>query len=426
MRIAYLTGRYPATSHTFITREVLALRAQGTAVDTFSIWATDAADLLSAQDHDEARATFNVLPLRPLRTLRAHLRAIRASPAAYLRAGLRALTLGRPGLRGRVLGVSWLVEAVILWDELDRRGIRHVHVHLNGTAPSVALVLTTFANEVHRGGEPWSWSMTVHGSSEFFDVYGERLADKVRSARFVICVSDFTRSQLMALVDEREWAKLRIVHCGVDPDLFAPDGRGDTEWFEILIVARLTQGKGHAVLLEALADLSARGIDVRLTVVGDGPKRADLEKLAVELGVSGRTVFAGAVAQEAIREHYRRAALFCLPSFAEGVPVVLMEAMAMCLPVVATDVMGVKELVSDEESGLLVRPGRPDLLADAIARLALDPALRRRMGAVGREAVMRDFDIRHAGEQLQAVIQETRERLLSAPAVRSGGRTPAG
>jgi glycosyltransferase involved in cell wall biosynthesis len=408
--VAYLTGRYPATSHSFIAREVAALRERGVEIRTFSIWAADPRALPSEQDRLEAERTYALLPLRLWPAARAHMRGWRAAPSAYLRTLVRALRLGRPGVRGRFLGASWFVEAIILWDALRRDRIRHVHVHLNGTAPSVALVLTSFGNQVD-GDAPWSWSMTVHGSSEFYDVMGERLADKVRSARLVICVSDFTRSQLMGQVTERYWDKLRVIRCGVDPGEFAPrrtDTAGD---FAVVTVARLTQGKGHGVLLHAVRELGDRGIAVQLTLVGDGPKRPELEQLARELGIESAIAFVGAVGREHVHEHYRAADAFCLPSFHEGVPIVLMEAMALELPVVATDVMGVRELVEHERNGLLIRPGRSDLLADAVERLIVDPDWRRRLGAAGRETVQQRFDIRRSAAEIHAVFQE----LLGAP-----------
>lgn len=403
MRMAYLTGRYPAVSHTFISREVESLRTRGVDVRTFSIWTSSPDQLLTEGDREEARATYAVLPLRPLRALRAHLRAFRASSGAYVRLFRDALALAPAGLRGRALGASWFVEAADLWARLESEGIRHVHVHLNGTAPAVALLLTDFANRAATDATQWTWSLTVHGPAEFFDVERERLADKVRSASLVVCISDFARSQLMSLVDEEHWGKLRIVHCGVDPELFTAAPVREAQGTELLSVARLTQVKGQAVLLEALAEIVRRGVDARLTIIGDGPKRGDLERIAARLGIQDRVTFAGAVGQDRIRDYYQRADVFCLSSFAEGVPVVLMEAMATGVPVVAPRIMGIAELIEDGVSGLLVRPGRPDQIAESISRLAGDAALCSQLGEAGRETILREFDIRRSGEQLQSL-----------------------
>jgi colanic acid/amylovoran biosynthesis glycosyltransferase len=391
LRIAYLTGRYPAISHTFVLREVRALRRLGVEVSTHSIWRTSEDDLLSADDRAEADATQNVLPPH----LPSVLHALRARPRATAAALARALQLARPGLSGRARGVLWFLEAVTLWRRLERAGITHVHAHLNGTAPTVALLTAAL-------GRRWTWSLTVHGPAEFYDVYGERLAEKVRDADLVIAVSEFARSQLMGLVEEEHWAKIRVVHCGVEPRVFAPAAeRRDGGPLRVLNVSRLTGPKGNAVLLEAIADLRDRGVEAEATIVGDGVRRATLERLAGDLGIADRVRFLGAVAQDRIPHELARADVFCLPSFAEGVPVVLMEAMAMEVPVVASAVMGVPELVEHGTSGVLVAPGRPAAVADALATLAADPERRAALGRAGRSKVLAEFDVDRSAQLLR-------------------------
>jgi glycosyltransferase involved in cell wall biosynthesis len=411
LRVAYLTGRYPEISHAFIIGEVRAMRRRGVAIETFSIWRTAATQLLSHADREEYDGTYAMLPPRLGDFARAHLAAILRAPRAWTAAFAGGLRLSADGLRGRALGVLWALEAILLWHRCDRRGIRHVHVHINGTAPAVALLCARFGRAADGG--PWGFSMTVHGSNEFYDVARERLAEKVAAARVVVCVSDFTRSQLMHFVSEEHWPKLRVVHCGVDPRVFdadpAPHRAGVAGRLRVLVVARLVQGKGHALLLEAAAALARRGVDVHLDVVGDGPKRAALARIATRLGVTQRVTFRGSIGQDEIRAEYRRCDVFCLPSFAEGVPVVLMEAMAMSLPVVASDIMGIPELVEDGVSGLLVRPGRADALADALATLAAEPALRIAMGAAGRRRVLAAFHVDRSARELEGVLRDALE-----------------
>ena len=390
-RIAYLTGRYPAISHTFITREVHGMRELGFHVDTYSIWRTASEQLLSPTDRDEAARTRTLLPATQRSVLEAQRTVAARAPAAYARLGREALALSRPGMRGRMIAGSWLLEAAALWAACRERGTRHVHAHLNGTAPSVAMLTARLGNAIDGG---WSWSMTVHGPSEFYDVEGEALPQKVRAATFAVCISDFARSQLMAFVEEEHWDKLHVVHCGVDPGTFRPVARdARAQPLRLLSVGRLTQVKGQAVVLDALARLRERGIDVRLDVVGDGPKRAGLERIARELGVAEHVDFAGAIGQDRIRWYYDRADVFVLSSFAEGIPVVLMEAMASGLPVVAPGVMGIRELLHDRANGRVVRPGRPDDLAAAIEELAREPEQRQELGRAGRETVRAEFDI---------------------------------
>jgi glycosyltransferase involved in cell wall biosynthesis len=231
------------------------------------------------------------------------------------------------------------------------------------------------------------------------------LALKVRRADAVVCISDFVRSQLMSLVPPADWARLHTVRCGIDVERFRPpDGPRAAGRGEILTVAAMSPRKGHAVLLAALAELARRGADFGALLVGDGPERPALERLADELGIRARVRFAGALAEEDLPPLYRAADVFCLPSYAEGVPIVLMEAMASELPVVATGVMGVPELVEDGRSGLVVPPGRPDALADALAQLLDDPALRSELGRAARERVRSEYEVGAAAVQLGRVL----------------------
>jgi glycosyltransferase involved in cell wall biosynthesis len=397
-RIAYLTGRYPAVSHTFVTREVQGLREIGFHVDTYSIWRTPEDQLLSPTDREEAATTRVLLPATQRWMIDAQRAVAIESPAAYTRLGRDALALSRPGPRRRLVAGSWVLEAAALWSACRERGTKHIHAHLNGTAPAVAMLTAQLGNAIDGG---WTWSMTVHGPSEFYDVEGEALPQKVRAATFVVCISDFARSQLMAFAEEEHWAKLHVVHCGVDPGTFAPvhrDGREPP--LRLLSVGRLTQVKGQAVLIDAIAQLRERGVEVAVDVVGDGPKRADLERIAADSGVADRVTFAGAIGQDRIRSYYDRADAFAISSFAEGIPVVLMEAMASELPVVAPGVMGIRELVHDGDNGRVVRPGRADELADAIEELARDPERRRELGRAGRHTVQAEFDIAASAREL--------------------------
>lgn len=389
--IAYLVGYYPKVSHTFITREVDGLRARGLDVQTFSLRRTPDAEVLTDADRRAAQETYVVLPPDPGRLLRAHGRAAARRPLRYLSTLALALRTSAGGVRNALWQGFYFAEAVLLADEFAARGIRHVHAHFANAASAVAMLAA------HLGGrEGLTWSFTMHGPTEFDDVTQYALAEKVRRASFVAVISDYARSQLMKLVEPGHWGRLEIVHCGVDPTVFAPvDRSGRAGPLRVLNVGRLVPDKGQAVLLEAMALLEARGIEVELTFVGDGPDRTALEAAA---GPSVR--FAGAVGQDRIRALYEEADAFCLPSFAEGVPVVLMEAMATGLPVVTTRIAGIPELVEDGAGGLLVAPGRADVVAAALERLAGDPELRARMGRAGRERVLAAYGIADAVERL--------------------------
>lgn len=396
MTIAYLISRYPFISHVFIQREVLALRRAGALIDTFTVRSAGEEHLLSDNDRSEASTTHALLPAAAADLVRSHVHALASRPRRYLSTLALALRLRGLGPRSALWQVFYFVEAVLMWRECRHRGIDHIHAHHANVASDVALLAA------HLGGEGWSWSFTMHGSTEFFDVREHRLPQKVELAGFVICVSDHGRSQLMSLVDTSHWAKLHVVHCGVDPEAFAPAPRVDRDGpLEILTVGRTVPVKGQTLLIEGLAELERRGVPARLTIVGDGPGLTALRHLATGLGVLDRVDLPGAVGQQDIRGYYERADLFALPSFAEGVPVVLMEAMAMGLPVVASRITGIPELVEEGRSGLLVVPGRKDELVGALESVLTAPAERRlEMGRAGREKVCAEFDIEHTARRL--------------------------
>lgn len=410
MRIAYLTTRYPSLSHTFIMREVAGLRAQGLGVETFSVWKTREGELLTDADREAFASTRALLPPRLRDYLSAHCAALLAAPWQYVRNFLASSRFAEPGLRGRVLPLLWAMQAIVLWHRCRDAGVEHVHVHFAGAPPAIASLATRFARRSRTARGPRSWSVTVHGPVEFFD---RRLGAKVADANGVVCISDFARSQVMTLLDERHWHKLEVVHCGLDLSAFSrrngtgPSSPGDEDRSiedggpaRLLCVGRLVSLKGQAILLEATAELLARGRDVRLAIVGDGPRREELVSYGEELGLADRVHWAGAVGQDEIPRHYAEADVFCLPSFAEGVPTVLMEAMLSETPVVSTRIAGVAELVDDGRSGLLVAPGRADLLVDAIERLLVDPDLRGRLGVAGRSKVEAEFDAARSAQRL--------------------------
>ena len=417
--IAYLCSEYPAISHTFVLREVDALRSLGAEIETFSIRRTPPAKLLADADRRADESTFAILPPRWTRLLAAHAGLALRAPAVYLETLRGALRLAPAGLRGRVWQCFYFLEAVLLWSECRRRGILHVHVHFANAAADIAMLAVRIGSAAEPARD-WSWSLTMHGPTEFSDVRHYRLPEKLREARFVVCISDYARSQLMALSDPATWERLEVVHVGVPIEQFTPDKDDVLDPLEpaILCIGRLVPEKGQAVLLEALALLAARGRRVALRLAGEGPERGALEGLAERLGVGAQVSFLGAVGQEQIGALYESASIFCLASFAEGVPVVLMEAMAMGLPVVSTRIAGIPELIEDGRTGLLVAPGRADELAQALERLLSAPEFGRELAASGREKVLADFNTQSSAEQLHVLFAR---RLSAQVAVRNGG-----
>jgi glycosyltransferase involved in cell wall biosynthesis len=269
------------------------------------------------------------------------------------------------------------------------------------------MLVTHYRRGQRVDGMACSWSLAVHGSVEFYNVRQYALSAKLAHARFAVAISDFGRSQLMRLSAKERWPHIHVVRCGVDLDVYAPplERSGRAGAAEVLFVGRLLHGKGLSLLFEAIATLRRRGLDVVATVVGDGPARADAERDVAAFGLSDHVRFVGSTGQDELRAHYARADIFCLPSFAEGIPVVAMEAMAMQLPVVTTHIMGIPELVTDGTEGLLVPPGRVDPLTEALERLVRSPEERRGMGRAARRKVEREYDVARSAKQLRAVLE---------------------
>ncbi|WP_242470537.1 glycosyltransferase [Thiococcus pfennigii] len=401
--LGYLVSQYPAASHTFILREVRRLRELGLRIAVASINAPDRpADALAAEEREAAATTYYVKADGIGGALRAHWATLRARPGRYLAGLLFALRLGGTDLRRILYGLFYFVEAVMVGQWLARERLGHLHVHFATPAATVGLI----AQRVFDIG----FSLTVHGPDEFYDAPGYRLAEKIAGASFVCCIGYFCRSQLMKLSPPTQWSKFEIAPLGVDPGTFEPAPfREQPVPFEILCVGRLVPAKGQHILIAAMERLVHAGHDVRLRLVGDGPDRPSLLAQTTAAGLTDRVVFEGVVNQDRIRAIYGQADLFALASFAEGIPVVLMEAMAMEIVCVTTFITGHPELIRDGVDGILVAPSDEAALAEAIADLIADPDRRRRLARAGRRRVLARYDLDANTQRLAAIFRRRLE-----------------
>ncbi len=398
--LAYLVSTYPTLSMIFVLREVLALRELGFRIETASINPPERApEAMTAAEAAEARRTYCIKRHGLAGALAADLQTLLSDFPGYLRGLTLALRLARFDLRRLFFNLMYLTEAFMVGQWMKRHHLRHLHVHLASQAANVGL----FVHQVFG----FDYSLTVHGPDEFYDAAGKYLPEKIAAAEFIVCISSFARSQMMLQSPHAHWHKFVVVPLGIDPEVFAPRPHNPApDPFEILCVGRLTPAKGQHLLIDAVNELGRQGRNLRLRLVGAGPDELSLRQHAARIACPERIVFSGAVNQDRIRDYYGAADVFCLPSFAEGVPVVLMEAMAMEIPCVTTRIAGIPELIRDGTDGLLVAPSNVDELAAALARLMDDEGLRARLGRAGRAGVLERYDLRRNVERLAAVMAE--------------------
>ena len=418
MRIAYLTGEYPRVTDTFIQLEVAALRRLGAEVQTFSVRRPRSVQALSPAQKAECDRTYYLLPPNVPALLFAQVKLLRR-PKRYFSALALAWKTRQHGMRGTLYQFIYLLEAGLLVDRLHREKIAHLHNHIGDSSGTVTMLASALGK--------FSYSFTLHGPGIFFNPNRWRIDEKIKRAEFVCCISQFCRSQAMIFTPMAAWQKLQIVHCGVDPQSFESSSE---RFFEqsselisgpvaqsmsrlataissgqsLLYVGRLAAAKGLPILLESLTRLKVNYPTVHLTVVGDGPDRDLLERQAAALGIAAHVDFVGYKPPTEVRRYLRAADVFVMSSFAEGVPVVLMEAMMAQRPVVATRIAGVSELVEEGVSGFLVPPSDAQQLGDRIAQLLGDDELRERFGNAGQRRVCEAFNIHREARKLYSLM----------------------
>ena len=250
MKLAYLVSRYPAVSHTFILREVRALRESGIDVLTFSVRRADAGALHTPTEREEGERTFAILPTTAWKLLCAHTAMLSGAPRNYFAALRMAWQCRPPGARSATWHLFYFAEAAIFAAEVRRRGTQHIHAHFANVASTVAMLASRMAAV--------SWSMTLHGLGDFGNPAVVRLSDKIQRASFTVCVSEFGRAQAMVNSAPACWKKIHVVHCGLDPVAFTPRPADDDcralQPVRVLTVGRLAPEKGYPVLFQAIHD----------------------------------------------------------------------------------------------------------------------------------------------------------------------------
>ena len=385
MKIAYFINQYPKVSHSFIRREILAHEAAGLAVARYAL-RTAEAELVDDADRAEVAQCRYVFRQTTLHIAACTVSEIAANPLGFLRAGLLAIRIGWRSDRGLLRHFAYWIEACVIARWCRDDDIDHLHAHFGTNSTAIAML----AQEMT--GVPYSF--TVHGPDEFDKPEFLGLKDKIHRAAFVVAVSSYGRSQLYRWAARADWDKIRVIHCGIEPAFYASEPGEPPEAPRLVCIARLTETKGITLLVHAARRLSLSGANFELVLVGDGPLRSEIEALIRHYELSGRVSVTGWVDAARVREEILCARALVLPSFAEGLPVVIMEAMALNRPAIATYIAGIPELVSNGVTGWLVPAGDVTALARAMRDvLEAGPADLAAMGAKGKERVLERHDI---------------------------------
>lgn len=398
LRIAYLINQYPKVSHSFIRREILALERLGLAIQRFALRGWEG-DLVDAEDFVERERTRYILQRGVVGLLRSVLELKLTSPMRYIKALVLACRMSRRADRSLPYHLIYLAEACRLALWLKRDGITHLHVHFGTNSAEVAMLASELS------GIPYS--LMIHGSEEFDKPEFIGLPEKLRRATFVAAITSFCRSQLYRSLPYAQWGKVHIVHCGLEPAFYDNVDMRLPARPRLICVGRLCEQKGQQLLIEAAAILAGKGVAFELVLAGDGEMRKDIEAQIAQCNLQSRVRITGWISSDQVKQEILEARAMVMASFAEGLPVVLMEAMSLQRPVLSTWIAGVPELVIDGENGWLYPPGSVEELALAMERcLTTSDADLLRMGQNARLRVLERHDIEHEAGKLLALFQQ--------------------
>ncbi len=417
MKVAYLVNYYPVASHSFIRREIIALEKKGVDVIRISIRKVPENYIVDTADETEQKKTAYVLNQSYIQIVSAFFFALWHNPFGLFAAAVAAIKMMQSSHRPKIFHFVYLVEACTVAKWVFKGGADHMHAHFGTNSAEVAM-LAHYITQI-------PYSFTVHGPAEFDQPEYLGISAKVHKAAFVCAISSFGRSQLYRWIPHADWEKVKIVRCGLDLQYIDPPSPRPLPTRRLVCVGRICEQKGQLLLVEAAARLAARGMDFELVLAGDGEMRGEVEDRIAALGLEGKVTITGWVDSREVYNQIRAARALVLPSFAEGIPVVLMEAMALERPVVTTFVAGIPELVRDGHSGWLLPASDIDQLTTAICDCLDAPDARiAAMGRAGREQVLRLHDITFETAKLASLFEEAvdeRNKLAHLPQPLGGG-----
>lgn len=406
MRVGYIVSEYPKVSHTFIRREIAAVEACG--IDMVRISIRDGGETVDQSDRLERERTIRLLDGGASGLLLAGLRFLLRSPARTIRTFWLACRMGVGA--DRPMQVHWIyfLEAAVVADLVRKRAISHLHAHF-GSNPAEVAMLAAQLSDI-------TFSFTAHGTVETDNARAIGLPAKIGASAFVVAVSHYGRAQMMRWIPPDHWSRIHVVHCGLGPEYIDSPRPETAAGTGFLAVGRLSEEKGHLCLVQAFARLLQAGADARLVLAGDGPLRGVIERRCLELGIADRVRITGWVSGDQVRQLLLESRALVLPSFAEGLPVVLMESLALGRPVISSWVAGVPELVQAGQSGWLVAPGDEEALQRALQDCLDTPTERlASMGEAGRTAVRLRHDARIEGARLAELFRTLHSSERKAP-----------
>ena len=398
MAVCYLINQYPKISHTFIRREIQAVEQSGVDVFRVSVRGWDA-EIVDDDDRLERERTTYILNQGLARLATVSLGMALGRPGRFLRALWTAMAMGFRSTRPLV-NVVYLMEACLLVRMLEEKGMRHIHAHFGTNSTDVAL-LAAMLGDI-------SFSFTAHGQEEFDRPQALSLREKVAAARHVVCISSYGRAQVYRWSDRRDWHKVRVVHCGIDETLADSPGQPPGASRTIVCVARLSPEKAHVLLVDAAEKLRRERSDFRLVFAGDGELRHEIQSRIDAKGLADVISITGWIDGAEVRRQLFAARAIIVPSFLEGLPVVIMEAMAAGRPVLSTWVAGIPELVRADREGILFPPGSVDALVDALRKcLDMPDDVLLDMGQSGRIRVKERHSVQVVAQRMVALFRET-------------------
>jgi len=397
MRIAYFVNQYPKVSHSFIRREILELENQGVEVQRYSV-KRDNSDVIG-DDIAELNKTTYLAEQQKLVIVGALFQVLLRSPIRWFQTCIAAMRLGFRSQVGVVKHAIYFIEACVLLDYLQKHDIQHVHAHF-GTNSATIVMLAKLLSDI-------SYSFTVHGPEEFDKPEALSLGEKIQHASFVIAISSFGRSQLFRWCELHCWDKIHIVHCALGSDFLESKVTPVPDNHRLVCVGRLCEQKGQILLIHAVHRIKEKGIPIELILAGDGPMRNEIEGLIEKYGLRSQVHITGWISGSQVLNEITASRALVLPSFAEGLPVVLMEACALHRPSVTTSIAGIPELIQDKKGGWLIPAGSiEDLCSALIDVLEMPVESLDGMGAYAYQQVCINHDVRVESAKLKKLFQE--------------------